>query len=422
MMWFLMLPIRFARLCIVSVQLAIGQVWANKMRSILATLGIVIGIASVIAVIGALQGLRTKVLSEFESIGASNMYIFSQRPDEGPKKNAPWNVIRLEPSQFEGLTDHAPALAGYTRMGESGGSMSSGERIAEDVRINGIDPAWHIIEQRFVTHGRPFTVVDAVNARPVCLITESLRDELRLPTDPSGESVYMLNRRFTIIGVVEPPGDSGGLFGSGGGISQEVMVPYETLYNLTQPYLYVIAYAKSPEVADEARAQIRFFLRQTRNLAPDEPDTFGINLMSKLIDQFKSLATGVTAVAGGIVGISLLVGGVGIMNIMLVSVSERTREIGLRKAVGAQPIAILLQFLIESVVLCSMGGLIGIAGGQGLIELIQRIPGANLDQAAVPLWAVLLSLAFSGAVGITFGLFPAIKASRLNPIEALRHE
>ena len=129
-----------------------------------------------------------------------------------------------------------------------------------------------------------------------------------------------------------------------------------------------------------------------------------------------------TAVAGGIVSVSLLVGGIGIMNIMLVSVSERTREIGLRKAVGARPAAILLQFLIESIVLCTLGGLLGVLGGQLMIAGIARIPDANLDQAAIPAWAVVLSLAFSSAVGVGFGLFPAIKASRLHPIDALRHE
>jgi putative ABC transport system permease protein len=129
-----------------------------------------------------------------------------------------------------------------------------------------------------------------------------------------------------------------------------------------------------------------------------------------------------TLVAGGIVGISLLVGGVGIMNIMLVSVSERTREIGLRKAVGARPSAILFQFLIEAVILCLMGGLIGILIGQGLTSLMAAIPEAKLDKASIPLWAIAIAFGFSAAVGLIFGMFPAIKAARLDPIEALRHE
>ena len=148
----------------------------------------------------------------------------------------------------------------------------------------------------------------------------------------------------------------------------------------------------------------------------------GAPAIDRFIEQFKALAAGITAIAGGIVGISLLVGGIGIMNIMLVSVSERTREIGLRKAVGATPMAILLQFLLEAVTLCLVGGFIGIAVGRLAAFGLTKIPGAQLDQADIPLWAVALSFAFSAATGVVFGMFPAIKASRLDPIEALRHE
>jgi putative ABC transport system permease protein len=157
-------------------------------------------------------------------------------------------------------------------------------------------------------------------------------------------------------------------------------------------------------------------------LKVDEENTFRIESVEQFVQQFNSVATAITMVAGGIVGISLLVGGVGIMNIMLVSVSERTREIGLRKAVGARPSAILLQFLIEAVMLCLMGGLTGLLAGQGLTTAMASIPEAKLEQAYIPAWAVALSFGFSAAVGLIFGMFPAIKAARLDPIEALRHE
>ena len=140
---------------------------------------------------------------------------------------------------------------------------------------------------------------------------------------------------------------------------------------------------------------------------------------SGYIDDFQTMATAITAVAGGIVGISLLVGGVGIMNIMLVSVSERTREIGLRKAVGARPSAILLQFLVEAMVLCLLGGLIGVLAGEGITLLFKSFPAARLEKAAIPGWAIVLSFGFAAAVGLVFGMFPAIKAARLDPIEAL---
>ena len=417
----LALPLRLLRFVLVSLLLAVGQIWANKTRSILATLGIVIGIASVTAVIAALTGLRAKVLSEFESFGTNKLFIFPEQPSEGRWKNSQWGDIRFTPGQFVGMLEHTPSLASFTRMAEMNTAVSHGDRTVDAAAVKGIDTAWHEIEGRYVTVGRPFSVVDDYNARPVCLITETTRDELRLPRNPVGESVYMYNRRFEVIGLLEPPRDAGGMFG-GGGVAYEVFVPFPTLWDAADPYMYVIANARGPQFANEARAEVRFFLRQSRDLAPDDPDTFQVQAMSQFLNQFNALAAGVTAVAGGVVSVSLLVGGVGIMNIMLVSVSERTREIGLRKAVGARPAAILLQFLIEAVTLCSLGGVLGILGGYGLTQLLQKIPNAQLDQAFIPAWAIALSLAFAGSVGVTFGLFPAIKAARLNPIEALRHE
>jgi putative ABC transport system permease protein len=179
---------------------------------------------------------------------------------------------------------------------------------------------------------------------------------------------------------------------------------------------------KSPDLAEEAKSEVRFVLRRLRGLRGSDPDTFAVAAIDQFIEQFKALAAGITAVAGGIVGVSLLVGGIGIRNIMLVAVSERTREIGLRKAVGATPSAILSQFLLEAVVLCILGGLIGLACGQALAFVISSIPNAGLEEASIPGWAVAMSFGFSGAVGVLFGMFPAIKASRLDPIEALRHE
>src|SRR5690606_2536659 len=149
---------------------------------------------------------------------------------------------------------------------------------------------------------------------------------------------------------------------------------------------------------------------------------FRVEIIERFLQQFNQIAGVVTMVAAAVVGISLVVGGVGIMNIMLVSVSERTREIGLRKAVGARPAVVLVQFLIEAVVLCLVGGLMGLLIGQGLTMAIRQSPGAALDKAAIPVWAIILSFGFSAAVGVIFGMFPAVKAARLDPIVALRHE
>jgi len=191
---------------------------------------------------------------------------------------------------------------------------------------------------------------------------------------------------------------------------------------VSQAWMGIMAVAKSPGVAEEAKAEISFFLRRTRSVRPGDPDTFGVETVQRILEQFNKIALAITAVAGGVVGISLLVGGIGIMNIMLVSVSERTREIGLRKAVGAGPWAILLQFLVEAITLCLIGGLLGVIVGQSLTTAIAAIPHAQLEKAYIPAWAVGLSFGFATVVGLFFGMFPAVKAARLDPIEALRHE
>jgi putative ABC transport system permease protein len=212
------------------------------------------------------------------------------------------------------------------------------------------------------------------------------------------------------------------MFGGGNNReSYESYIPFRTAQKMTSGWIRVMASCKSAELAEEAKAEIEFFLRRTRSINPGEPDTFRVYLMENEVQQFKKVMSMISLVAFGVVSISLLVGGVGIMNIMLVSVSERTREIGLRKAVGAKPAAILTQFLVEAVVLCVIGGIIGVGFGQLLAKLISN-SATLMEQTKVPFWAILMSFGFAGTVGVVFGMFPAIKAARLNPIDALRHE
>jgi putative ABC transport system permease protein len=227
--------------------------------------------------------------------------------------------------------------------------------------------------------------------------------------------------RHTIVGLMEARAESWMFGDSSSGL--EVFVPFRTMRR-SNPYrgMFVIAASKSPELSEDAKAELSFFMRKQRRLQPGEANNFGVDVIEQFVQQFKNVASAITMAAAGVVGISLVVGGVGIMNIMLVSVSERTREIGLRKAVGARPSAILLQFLVEAVVLCCFGGLIGVAAGQGLTIAMASIPAAHLTKAYIPGWAVALSFGFAGGVGLIFGMFPAIKAARLDPIDALRHE
>jgi putative ABC transport system permease protein len=404
-----------------NVLLALRQIWANKLRSILTALGIIVGVASTTAVIAALTGLKTKVLAEFETFGAARLYVWPSRPEGVPRNLFPWEKIRLKAPEAFALRDQCTSLKGLTPISETSLSVQSDAETLEGVSVTGIWPAWHATENRQVIMGRPFSDLDIDNARQVCLVNDLAVRDLLLPPDPVGTHLIIGGRRFLIVGVVETITERMTGFNT---ISSEIFIPHPLIEKFTDRdyFMRFVALANSPAEADDARAEMTRVLRKVRGLGSGEPDTFRVQAIDQFIDQFKSIASGITAVAGGIVAISLLVGGIGIMNIMLVSVSERTREIGLRKAVGATPTAILLQFLLEAVTLCLVGGLVGVLIGQAFAFAVSQIPGAKLENASVPAWAVALAFVFSAGVGVVFGMFPAIKASRLDPIEALRHE
>lgn len=416
----LRLPLALLLLIFQSAFLALGQIWANKTRSVLTTIGIVIGVASVTAVIAALTGLRTSVLTDFENLGTNKMFVV---PDyRGPSKRNPRGYFAgLHARDFEGMLEHCPDVKTFTRQTESTLTASNGTRSEDNVPVVAIEPTWHEVENRNVAIGRPFSLIDDQHARAVCLINARLRERLGLPADPSGSAILLGSRRFRVIGVLDNRTESS-MFNLGGS-GMEAFIPFNTaLRSKEHEWIAVVAVCRSPEVAEEARAEIAFFLRHKRKLAIGEPDDFRIEVVEQFLQEFSQVSATITLVATCVVGISLLVGGVGIMNIMLVSVSERTREIGLRKAVGARPSAILLQFLVEAIMLCFMGGLLGLLCGQAILTGLKHIPNAHLDKAYIPAWAVGLAFGFAAAVGLIFGMFPAIKAARLDPIEALRHE
>lgn len=413
-------PVIFVlRLLWQTVFLALGQVWANKIRAILTALGIIIGVMSVTVVAAGLNGMRGYVLDEFEGLGASKMWLWGRVP-ESKRTVMSWTDAKLTTYEANLLLDHADTLETLTPTCRARWDVAYGKKVAQSVAVTGIWPSWHEIENRQVLFGRPFSRIDDAENRQVCLINELGIEELNLDTDPVGDYILVGGRRFLIVGVVETKEAS--MF-EGGQSRTEIYIPFST-HKMMNPYTWTefVLQLANPDQAEDAKAQVKFILRNHRKLGPEDEDTFEMFALQSMIDGFNQMAFTIGIILGVVVFISLLVGGVGIMNIMLVSVSERTREIGLRKAMGAKPPVVLLQFLVEATVLCVVGGIVGVFAGFVIVAGVQFIPDFPLKSLSVPTWAIILSLGFSGTVGILFGMFPAIKASMLNPINALRHE
>ena len=403
-----------------TVLLALTQIWANRTRSVLTSLGIIVATALVLSVIGAITGFKNFVLNEFETVGAQLIFMDGTVP-ESMRHKVTWRSVQLSEEECEAILEHCPSIDLITPHWNGTYEVRHGEDV-KMVSATGIWETWHDINTRYCIKGRPFSRIDRDEARQVCLINETAIEEFNLSLDPIGEFLLIKDRRFLIVGVVETK-DISPMFG-GGQSRSEIYIPFEQAQKLNPNGWLNYAFGRiiSPDAAEDARAEVQFVLRSMRGLEPEDEDTFEIGVMQEFIDGFSNIAGVMTAVLGGVVGISLIVGGVGIMNIMLVSVSERTREIGLRKAVGAQPIVILGQFLVEAVVLCLVGGALGMVLAQLLMVGLSAMPNAQLSAAEIPFWAILLAVGFSVGTGLIFGILPAFKASRLDPIDALRHE
>ena len=402
-----------------SFRIALTALRANPLRAALTTLGIVIAVAAVIAVVSIVQGLQFMIVGQLQEVGANFLIVL---PDF-QQQQAPGVVsrqVKLTWEDGEAIAREVPAVDLITPLLVGKQEVRYRDRRHEPDFVMGVNDDFPEIHNYFVEDGRFFSEIDLQHRRKVAVVGRKVADALRLGEAAIGREIYVGGRSATVIGVMEEKGQA-----LGQDLDDLVFVPFDTALTLfgrragDQVQLRLKA---EPESVAEVEEGIRRVLRRRHAIPEDDPNDFQVLKQDDLLDLYRSILGAVTAVIGGVVGVALIVGGIGIMNIMLVSVTERTREIGLRKAVGARRRDILWQFLIEAVALSLLGGVLGLALGYGLGALVIALLPIDLPPAYVPLWAVLLAFGFSAAVGVFFGIYPASKASRLDPIEALRYE
>ena len=400
-----------------ALRAAVAAVSAHRLRSFLTSIGIVIGVASVITVVSLIQGMSQMIGKQFEGLG-SNTVSVKARNEFKDVLRGKVNALRFD--DVDQLRSHVDGIRDLCPVFSPGGAEVRVGSTTAFAHVFATSPSYQDVHQRYAQSGRFLSESDETNARRVAVIGEKLIETLHLPPNPIGEFVFFSNEWFKIVGVMEKRGE---IFG----ISQDdyVIIPYKTgrsiIGNDKKPNIVINVSVDASAQMDEVKRQIEATMRSSHRLAPDATDDFEIVASDQLAKSFSQVSDTVTLVMGGIVGIALLVGGIGIMNIMLVSVTERTREIGICKAIGARSSDIMMQFLLEAVMLALLGGVIGLALGYALGSgIAMLIPG--FPSAYVPWWAVAVSLLFSSGVGIVFGVIPASKAARLDPIEALRYE
>jgi len=402
-----------------AVKLALQSLWANKMRSVLTLLGVVIGVASVIMVVTLTNGAKDFVTAKINTYGASVVSI----------SKMPLTFITLDEylafqkrkdvtiDDYKAVLEECRSCVSVGARRDATGSVVYGNHSSTDTNIRGFTWTMPAIANLNIELGRSFTEIEDTHSAHVAVVGSDVVDNLLGPGDPLGKEIRVGGMPYTIIGVGEPQGK---ILGSS--MDNWVAIPLDAFlaqFGSHDTLQIFVDAGGGGEVMDQVSDQLRSIMRARRHLAPSDEDTFTIDTSATFQNLLGRILNSFGAVVAAIAGISLVVGGIVIMNIMLVSVTERTREIGVRKALGARRQDILLQFLIESATMAMVGGFIGVVLGIGLAKAITLIIAFP---SSVQIWSILVSLIVSSGVGLFFGVYPAHKAAQLDPIVALRAE
>lgn len=406
-----------------SAKMAIDTLRANPLRSALTILGVTVGVVTVLAMVSIIQGLNKSFAEQIESLGSNTVFVNKFDPSFSPQKTQE-EIQRKEltVADAEALKDESDAVLDVApfqrKLSER---VRYKEKQTETPIIFGVTPSYSFVMSQFVAEGRFIAEGDVDERRNVAVIGRDTVNALfREFEDPIGKEIKIAGNVFKIVGIME---DQGSFFGQSR--DNSVFIPLSTFQKYYPEVIFpdfvfviIVRPVDRASVAD-AMSDIRDTLRRRRQDKFGEPDSFGVSSQDALLDIYNQLTGATYLVLTAISAVALMIGGIGVMNIMLVSVTERTKEIGIRKSVGATRFSILSQFLIEAVILTGIGGLLGLSIGQGLSLLINTYSPLP---AYIPWWAIAVSVVVSGGVGVVFGLYPAWKAARLDPIEALRFE
>jgi len=403
-----------------TIGVAASALLRTKTRSLLTMLGVIIGVGAVIAMVSIGEGARVRVAETFEKMGTNLLVVSSgavttggSRGGAGTELTLTWEDLAAVAAS-DGLAGVAPQMRSAAQVVSELGNWQTS--------VTGTTPTWFELRNWPVESGELFTEADVAGARKVAVLGRTVVDNLfGDDVDPVGKSVRIANVPFLVIGVAAKKGTSP----NGSDYDDVVIVPATTFAAKVAGGLQkfirgdILAAAAPGAETATVKEAIAALLRERHRIRDGEPDDFNVRDMSEIASARKESTDTITSLLAGVSLVSLIVGGIGIMNIMLVSVTERTREIGLRIAVGAKPRTVLAQFLVEAVALSVAGGLIGIAAGIAAGEYMAAQFGFPLQVSAN---VVVLAVGVSGLVGVAFGLFPALQAARLDPIDALRHE